>query len=96
MQDYERQTAEAQAWLDAVLARLPDGETLTAARALRDALRDEARELSRWSRDAAVRRPVDPLAAICDGLRHRIERVERARWAKSVPITLLDDTRAAS
>lgn len=96
MQEYERQTAEAQAWLDAVLARLPDGETLTAARDWRDRLHDEARSLRAWSNDVRVRRPVDPLAAIYDALGHRIQRLERARWARSAPITLLDDTKAAS
>jgi hypothetical protein len=56
---FERQTAEAQAFTDAVLARLPDGPTLTRARDLRDAIRHEAAILRTWSDAVSVRRPVD-------------------------------------
>ncbi len=97
MQDYQRQTVEAKQWADTVLARVTTGEELTQARALRDALRDEARWLSRWSHDVAVRRPFDPLDAIYAALAMRVQRIERSRWIHGEsPITLIDDTRAAS
>jgi len=89
MQDYQRQTSGAQAWLDDVLRRLPSGEELTKAQTLRDALRNDARWLSQWSRDIAVRRPFDPLEAIHDALALRVARIERAKWIHGGhPITL--------
>jgi len=95
MQDYQCQTAEAKRWADALIARLTTGEELTQARTLRDALREEARALSRWSDDVTVRRPLNPLEAIHDALALRVQRIERSRWIGSHPITL-DDKRAAS
>ncbi|MGH6691136.1 MAG: hypothetical protein ACREF4_10735 [Gammaproteobacteria bacterium] len=93
---HRQQTAEAQRWLDAVLARLPSGEELTAARNLRDALRAEANGLSRRSQDVAVRRPLDPLDATYCALKMRVQRIERARWIHGDhPITLLTDPRAS-
>jgi len=97
MQDYQRQTVEAKQWADAVLARLPTGEELTRARNIRHVLGNQARTLSGRSQDVAVRRPFDPLDAIYDALAMRVQRIERARWIHGDhPITLLDDTRAAS
>ena len=95
MHNYQRQTAEAQAWLDGVLASLPSGEQLTQARTLRDVLREEARGLSQWSHDAAIRRPLDPLEVIHAALALRVARMERARWIGSHPITLSDKQRAS-
>jgi hypothetical protein len=88
MQEFERLTAESQKWLDAVLARLPDGDTLTAARKLRDRIHDQARAMAPWSTDVRVRRPLNPLDAITTAMQHRIDRVSRSRWAGSAPITL--------
>lgn len=98
MERYRQQTAEAQAWLDAVLARLPTGEELTQARNLRAALHAEAVRLeARGSREVAVRRPCDPLDAIYAALAMRVQRIERARWIHGDhPITLLDETPKAS
>lgn len=90
MAAYLERTAEAQRWLDAVLERLPDGETLTAARDRRDLLYADARELSTCSRDVAVRRPLDPLAVINNELELRVARISRARWIGEHPITLGD------
>jgi hypothetical protein len=88
MQDYEQRTVEAQAWLDDVLTRLPDGETLTRARNLRQQLANDARELAAWSSAVSVRRPLDPLEAIVAAMQHRIARISHARWVRSSPITL--------
>jgi hypothetical protein len=85
---YQRHTQEAQQSIDAVVANLPTGETLTALRDLRDRLASEARDLRTWSTDARVRRPLDPLNDVVEELQHRIDRVARARWAPSHPITL--------
>lgn len=94
MQHYQRQTTEAQAWLDALLARLPSGEELTEARNIRRALVAEARSLSRRSSDVSVRRPLDPLDAMYAALAMRVQRIERARWIHGDhPITLIDETR---
>lgn len=87
---FERQTAEAQAFTDAVLASLPDGPTLTKARDLRDAIRHEAAMLRTWSDALNVRRPVDPLRQIVDALKMRLQRADRSRWIGSSPITLAD------
>lgn len=88
MQDYERRTAEAKTWLDRVLNQLPDAETLTRARDLRQQLAADARDLAAWSNDRRVRRPLDPLAAIAEAMHHRIDRISRARWARNSAITL--------
>jgi hypothetical protein len=88
MRDYERQTAEAQAWAEDMLARLPNGEELTQARDLRDALNSKAAQMRAWSKDACVRRPLDPLGVLVTAMEHRIARVARARWIGSAPITL--------
>jgi phage shock protein A len=85
---YQRHIQEAQQSIDAVVANLPTGETLTALRDLRDRLAREARDLRTWSTDARVRRPLDPLNDVLEELQHRIDRVARARWAPSHPITL--------
>lgn len=88
MHGYQRQNAEAQAWLDAVLARLLTGEELTVARDLRDRLASEARDLRTWSNLPEVRRPLDPLSAVVDAMQMRLDRIVRARWAPKSPITL--------
>jgi hypothetical protein len=88
MKAYERATAEAQQFVDATLARLPDGETLTRLRDWRDRLADESRDLRVWSTDVQVRRPLDPLHVVVSAMQHRIARVSRARWMGSAPITL--------
>jgi hypothetical protein len=88
MQDYERRTAEAQAWLDEVLGRLPDAETLTRARDLRQQLAADARELATWSSDVGVRRPLDPLDAIAAAMRHRLDRMSHVSVARGAAITL--------
>jgi hypothetical protein len=88
LRDYDRQTAEAQAWLEDVLGRLPDGETLTRARDLRRQLAADARDLATWANDARVRRPLDPLEAIGAAMQHRIDRISRERLTRGSPITL--------
>jgi hypothetical protein len=96
VRDYQQHTREAQEFLTAVLAHLPDGETLTAARDWRDRLAAEARDLRPFSRDVTVRRPLDPLDALVSAMQHRIDRVSRARWAPSAPITLAATTDAVT
>jgi hypothetical protein len=85
---YQRFTQEAQRSIDAVVASLPTGETLTALRDLRDRLASEARDLRTWSNLPEVRRPPDPLSAVVDAMQYRLDRVVRARWAPKSPITL--------
>ncbi len=85
---YQRLTQEAQQAIDAVVARLPTGETLTALRDLRDSLAGEARDLRTWSNLPEVRRPLDPLSAVVAEMQARLDRVARARWAPKAPITL--------
>jgi hypothetical protein len=87
-QDYERRTVEAQAWLDDMLARLPTGDELTKARDLRDALSSEAIQMRGWSNAVGVRRPLDPLHSLADAMQWRLDRISRARWIGSHPITL--------
>lgn len=86
MRDYERRTAEAQAFVEDVIKRLPDADTLTRARDLRQQLAAHARELATWSKNA--RRPLDPLGAIATAMQHRVDRISHARWARSSAITL--------
>jgi hypothetical protein len=97
---YQQHTQEAQRLHDDLLDRLPDGDTLTALRDWRDRLATEAGDLRPFSRDVTVRRPLDPLDALVAAMQHRIDRVSRARWAHSAPITLggglsTDETAAA-
>jgi len=96
VEDFFRLTHEARRFIAPILAQQVTGEALTQARKLSQLLAREANALHRLTGDDQFRRPLDPYAQIRDALVHRIERIERARWAKSAPITLLDDTRAAS
>lgn len=93
--EYERKTAEIQAWLDGQLAQLPDGETLTKARDLRDSLSGDAGQMRAWSNALNVRRPLDPLHVLTQEMQRRIDCISRSRWTRRQPITL-DDKRAAS
>jgi hypothetical protein len=87
-QAYARKTAEAQAWLDDLLARLPTGPELTKARDLRDSLGADATQMRTWLNTAEVRRPLDPLEGIQHAFALRLQRIERSRWIGSSPITL--------
>lgn len=87
-QGYAKKTADAQAWFDNLIARLPTGAELTKAMQLRDALRKDAAAIRVWSSDASLRRPFDPLEATNDALALRVQRIERSRWNGSHPITL--------
>jgi hypothetical protein len=78
-------TAEAQQWLDALLARLPTGDELTTARAFRDELHTAARDLSGCP-DVAVRRPLDVLDVIVQALQHRLARIERMKHAHTITL----------
>src|SRR5688572_15524076 len=64
MSAYQHLTQDAQQFMKAVLANLPDGDTLTQAREWRDRLTAEARELRQCTSTGSVRRPLDPLAEI--------------------------------
>ena len=88
LQTFDRQTIEAQAWLDDVVMRLPTAEELTKARDLRDSLNSEAIQMRTWSDAVGIRRPLDPLNVLVQAMQHRIDRVSRARWAHGAPITL--------
>ena len=92
MDTYQQHTKDAQRLIDAALANLPDGDTLTALRDVRDRLASEARDLRTWSNDTQVRRPLDPLHEVVSAMQLRIDRVARARWAASHPITLRPPT----
>ena len=94
-QKYLADTEEAQRWLETLLARLPSAEQLTHARDLRDRLAEQATPLKSWSADVRVRRPLDPLHRVWEGLNLRVERIQRARWIGKSPITL-NDKRAIS
>ena len=87
-QEYARKTAEAQALLDELLARLPTGAELTRARDLRDALSGDAGRMRRWSNAVDVRRPLDPLHVLSAEMQWRVDRVAHSRWVGSHPITL--------
>lgn len=96
-EEYERVCADASAWLAGILQQMPSGPVLTDARDRSRTVARLAGELHRRTGERHYHRPaVDPLGGIYDACVARIQRVERARWAKSAPITLLDDTRAAS
>lgn len=96
IEEFFRLTHEAHRFLDSILAQQVTGEELTQARELSLLLSREADALHRLTGDGQFRRPLDPFAAIRDALVHRIERIDRARWAKSAPITLLDHKQRAS
>lgn len=96
IEHFHARVYEARRFLDPILDQLVTGEELTQARDVSLLLSREADALHRLTGDARFRRPLDPFAQIRDALGHRIERIDRARWAKSSPITLLDDTKAAS
>ena len=85
---YQLLMQEAQQTVAAVVTTLPNGETLTALRDLRDRLAREARDIRTWSNDPDARRPPDPLSEVVGEMQNRIDRVGRARWAPSHPITL--------
>ena len=88
LQEFKRKSAEAQKLVDTKLASLPSGEELTEFRDRAVALRSQANALRAWSTDVDVRRPLDPLDLVVTAMQHRINRVSRARWAGSSPITL--------
>jgi hypothetical protein len=88
IEDYEKATAEARGFVDTILARLVTGEELTVAREFGRVLASEARLLHPLTGTAQHRRPIDPMYEIRAALVHRIERIDRARWAPQAPITL--------
>ncbi len=85
---FDRDASEARRFVDGVLERLVNGEELSIARDLSRSLAREATELHHATGNGRFRRPTDPLHDIRAALDHRIERLDRARWAPASPITL--------
>jgi hypothetical protein len=88
IEEFDKVSAEARGFTDTLLARLVTGEELTICREFSRVLSREANLLHPLTGDARHRRAIDPMFEIRAALIHRIERLDRSRWAPQAPITL--------
>jgi hypothetical protein len=95
IEEFDRNEAEARGFVDTILVRLVTGEELTVCRELGRVQSREGQALHALTGDARHRRPIDPMFEIRAALVHRIERIDRARWAPQAPITLTRKEKSA-